>query len=142
MSVIDAKGAVVGRLASHTAKLALDGKSVSIINIGDSVITGDSIKIEEKYLARRHLHNKSNPENSVKWPRRPDLLFKKIVSGMLPKHSPRQKLALSRIKVYLGHPHGLAVEPKPDPKAGHRKITAKYITLTQLCNQLGWKINE
>lgn len=142
MSVIDAKGAVVGRLATHVAKLALDGKSVSIINIQDAIISGDPVKIQEKYLARRGLHSKSNPEHSVKWPRRPDLLFKKIVSGMLPKHSPRQKLALSRIRVFLGHPEGLVVESKPHPKEGHKKITSKYLTLMQLCNHLGWKINE
>lgn len=138
MAVIDAKGAVAGRLAAYTAKLALTGQNVTIFNIESAVITGDPKMVESKYSGRREVQNKSNPEHSMKWPRRPDLLFKRIIAGMLPKHSARKKAGLMKIKVYLGTPAGVVADAKVDPKAGHKKITSKFVTLGKLCNQLGW----
>ena len=131
--VIDVQGAPLGRVCAWAAKQSLNGNSVDIVNVDLCVITGDPKKIVEVYAKRRHMTQKANPEHAAKWPRRPDLLFKTIQHGMLPKRSSRGKAALSRIKVYLGVPAqfaGKAERFKKDPSTG--------ISLMEICRALGW----
>lgn len=135
MIIYDAEGAIVGRLATVVAKRALQGEEVAIVNAEKAVISGDPLKTREKYYNRRQMTNKANPEQASKWPRRPDLLLKKIISGMLPKHSGRGKAAGERIKAYLGVPKGF------EGKAQKFEFTAqglanKFISLKELTERI------
>jgi len=102
--VIDGSGLILGRLASKVAKFLLEGYEVSVINIEKVVISGkkDSIfKEHEKFL---EIKSKVNPKYTPRHYRRPDNMFRATVRGMLPRKKPKGKVALSRLKVFIGSP--------------------------------------
>ncbi len=133
--IIDAENAIVGRLSAIVAKKALQGEEVIIVNAEKAVISGDPLKIKAVYYKRRQMTQKANPENASKWSRRPDLLLKKIISGMLPKHSARGKAALARIKAFLGVPE--EYEGKAEKFAfTSEKLGNRFITLGKLVTKI------
>lgn len=137
--VFDAKNIVLGRLASMVAKELLNGKDVYIVNAESAVISGSKKVIKEKYKTRLDLQEKENPEHSPYWSRRPDMLVKRVVRGMLPYRMPRGKEAFKRLKVFMGVPEELkGVKPADlnikDPKS----IYSGYITVAELSKLLGY----
>ena len=52
MVVIDAQGAVVGRLGARVSKMLLAGKQVEIINADKAVMLGSLSSAKEKFLSR------------------------------------------------------------------------------------------
>ncbi len=98
--VIDATGAVLGRLASFAAKQALKGKSIIIVNCGEALITGRRQNIIEEYKAARQRGGSSH--RGPFFPKYPDRLVKRIIRGMLPpkKDYARGVEALKRVKCY------------------------------------------
>ncbi len=123
--VVDAKGEVLGRLASRIAQIlrgkhkpqyaphADVGDFVIVVNAGEVVLTGSK---GEQSLAHRH-SGYPGGLTSVPFARllaeRPELLVERSVKGMLPSTTPG-RAALSRLKVYSGpdHPHE-AQQPQP-----------------------------
>jgi large subunit ribosomal protein L13 len=104
MVVIDADGAVVGRLGARIAKLLLAGQQVEIINAEKAVMLGSLSAAKEHYLSRRGQQDKRSPENSPHWPRAPHLLLRRIMRGMLPWSSQRGRDAYHRLRVTVGIP--------------------------------------
>ncbi|MFH1751334.1 MAG: 50S ribosomal protein L13 [archaeon] len=104
MKVFDGKHAVLGRLASISAKALLNGKRVVIVNAEDVVIVGRKENIIAKYRGRRQLKAKGNPLKGRKYPKRADLMVKESVKGMLPTKKKTGREALIKLKVYLGVP--------------------------------------
>lgn len=137
--VYDARGKVLGRLASVVAKRLLNGKSVAVINAEEAMITGDKRGIIEKYRTRLNLQEKENPEHSPYWSRRPDMLVRRIIRGMLPYRMPRGKSAYRRLLVFQGIPKELKgskpveIEAK-DPKG----IYVRYLKVGELSKLLGY----
>jgi large subunit ribosomal protein L13 len=123
--IVDAEGAVLGRLASEVAKLLrgkhkvnfaphLDtGDHVVVINAGKVVLTGN------KLLQKEKIHHTGYPGALRRVPytklmaERPDLAIEKAVKGMLPGNRLGRAM-LKKLKVYAGaeHPHG-PQNPKP-----------------------------
>lgn len=136
MIVFDAQDAVVGRLCTQVAKKALAGEEVAVVNAEKAFLSGDPKGVYSEYQARRGIQQKANPEESAKWPRRPDYLFKRILKGMLPKKKARGAQALKRVKAYIGVPKELEAAKKE--KYGVKSVSAKKITLQELCERLGW----
>lgn len=134
--VIDATGHIAGRLATVVAKLALMGKRVVVINAEKAIITGDRnmvINWIKKRITEIRTHY--NPEKvGPKWPRRPDRILRRIIRGMLPHKKAKGRLALRRIRVYMGVPSqyanrqpyvvpGSMLKPRPG---------VKYVTLEEV----------
>jgi large subunit ribosomal protein L13 len=139
--VIDAEGAVLGRLGTATAKMLLGGKKVAVINAEKAVITGNWKNTLGKYKTRRGLQEKENPEHSPKWPRRPDFLVKRIVRGMLPYRKPSGKEAYKRLTVFIGVPEELNGAKPIDIKIkGTKEVYSKYSTVNEIAGMLGYKI--
>lgn len=138
MVVIDAQGAVIGRLGARVAKLLLAGQPVEIINADKAVMVGSLSSAREKYLSRRSQQNKRTPEDSPRWPRTPNLLLRRMIRGMLPWGSRRGRDAYHRLKVSSGAPAG----GKPT-KVAEASSSAKHgtFTLSELCVELGGKPN-
>ena len=137
MVVIDADGAVVGRLGARIAKLLLAGNQVEIINAEKAVMLGSLSAAKEHYLSRRGQKDKRTPENSPHWPRAPHLLLRRIMRGMLPWSSRRGRDAYHRLKVVSGEPQGKSqkiTEASSEAKHG-------FFTLSELCVELGGKSN-
>jgi ribosomal protein uL13 len=130
---VNADGMIVGRLAAFCAKQALKGEKVNVFNVEKSVFSTTNVKVLfTKYLKRRGVQNKADPEKSAKWSRRPDFLFKKIVSGMLPEGT-RGKEALKRIRVFLTEGGEKMNLKNAD------SLNVKVVSLGELCEKLGWK---
>ncbi len=138
--VFDARGKVAGRLASVVAKKVLQGKKVAIVNAEEAIISGDKKGIVDNYRTRVNLKNKVNPDHSPYWPRRSDLLLKRIIRGMLPYRKPRGKSAYRNLRVFIGIPDTfkdakfVEIESK-DP----RSMYTGYITMKELSNRLGYE---
>lgn len=111
--VVDASNLILGRLASHVAKMLLNGERVVIVNAEKAVVSGSRQNIVEEYreyvLAKRRL---KNPTKGPKKIRRPDLLVKRVIRGMLPYKRARGREAYKRLRVYVGVPEEFANYPK------------------------------
>jgi large subunit ribosomal protein L13 len=126
--VVDARGEILGRLASRIAHV-LRGKHkptyaphmdmgdyVIVINAGDVQLTGSK---GTQSLAYRHSGFPGGLK-SVPFARllaeKPERLIERSVKGMLPKNSLGRQMA-GKLKVYAGseHPHA-AQDPKPLPE--------------------------
>ena len=137
MVIIDAQGAVVGRLGARVAKLLLSGQPVEIVNADKAVMLGLLSSAREKYLSRRRQQNKRTPEDSPKWPRAPHLLLRRMIRGMLPFGSSRRgRDAYHRLKVAAGAYEGEKAQKIPEAASEGKH---GMFTLGQLCVELGGK---
>jgi len=139
--VIDAEGAVLGRLASIVAKLALLGFRVHVVNVEKAVVTGDRKRVIEGYKLWLEVKTHKNPyRHAPRRPRNPIALFKKAVWGMLPKDWKGRK-ALKRVRAYIGIPEELA---KRDRLVVRETLAeelkrSEYVTLAEIAKAMGWK---
>lgn len=116
--VVDANGAVLGRLASAVAA-RLRGKHNPLftphVDTGDFVIVvnADKIKLTGKKWVQKLYHRHSGYIGGLKtvsardlMEKRPEELIRKAVKGMLPKNKLGSRL-YTKLKVYRGgdHPH-------------------------------------
>jgi len=136
--VIDAEGAVVGRLASYVA-LRLRGKHranftphvdtgdhVVVINAEKVVFTGK--KLEDKTYYRHTGYAggvKEVTAGKLLSGKYPERVIEKAVERMLPKESPLARKQLSKLRVYAGsaHPHEAQKPEVVDFKSKNRKNT-------------------
>jgi large subunit ribosomal protein L13 len=118
--IIDAQGVVLGRLASHIAKL-LRGKHKPIftphIDTGDHVvvINADKVKLTGKKLRNKIYYRHTGFPGGVKSATpefilggaHPQRVVEKAVERMMPKESPLARDQLAKLRVYAGaeHPH-------------------------------------
>ena len=103
--VYDAKGKVLGRLASVVAKNLLNGNGAVVINSEQAVITGSKKVILARYKTRVNLKEKANPEHSAYWSRRAGPPCKENNKGHAASYRmPRGKDAYRRLRVYIGVP--------------------------------------
>ncbi len=123
--VVDADGAVLGRLASQVAA-ALRGKnnplytphadtgdSVVVINAEKIVLTGRKWEQKTYYRHSGYIGGLKSITARKLIEKRPEDVIRFAVKGMLPKNSLGRKL-FKKLKVYAGdqHPHG-AQTPEP-----------------------------
>lgn len=103
MKIIDAKDAVVGRVASFAAKEALKGEEIVIINCEKAIISGNKKDIKQEVLSKRNKVGtlQVGPKVSLST----EKYFKRIVRGMLPDHrGGRGRDAFKRILCFKGVP--------------------------------------
>lgn len=130
VAVIDAKGLILGRMASIIAKRLLNGEKIIIVNAGEAVVSG------KRYSVIRRAHEYLQIGHSGKGPlhpRRPDMIVKRAIRGMLPYKRPRGREALKRLRVYIGVPEefrGKSMETIPE--ADVRNLKGPYITVSEL----------
>ncbi|NOX36985.1 MAG: 50S ribosomal protein L13 [Calditrichaeota bacterium] len=123
--VVDAKGKVLGRLASEVAKI-LRGKHKPTFaphqDVGDFVIVinADKVKLTGKKLDQKIYFRHSGYPGGGKYytarmmlSRRPEYVIEHAVRLMLPKNALGRKM-FKKLKVYVGdqHPHQ-AQKPEP-----------------------------
>ena len=123
--VLDAEGAILGRLATEIATL-LRGKHKPIyaphVDTGDHVIVINASKIvvdPRKLESKRYFRHSGYPGGirsrnlAQMMERHPDRVIRLAVKGMLPK-GPLGRAMIGKLRVYGGdtHPHA-AQQPKP-----------------------------
>ncbi len=137
--VLDADKAVAGRLAAYTAKKLLEGHEVVVVNAENAVLSGDPKKIVAKYEAKRNIQQKSDPDKSPKYPRRPDLFLKRLIKGMLPtRRRNTRKECLHRLKCYLGVPKQFEGKAEKKVKTAEQ-LSLRPTTIKEVCLALGWQ---
>ncbi|MCL5239042.1 MAG: 50S ribosomal protein L13 [Candidatus Marsarchaeota archaeon] len=139
--VIDCDEQILGRLASRTAKLLLEGANVTLVNAEKAAISGHVSDIVANYTQRLEFKDKANPEHSPYWSRRPDFLVKRIVRGMLPWKKAKGKNAFKRLRVYIGVPAEVGKEKFSKEKSkSKREAYESSITVGELSERLGYKV--
>ncbi|MDL2268770.1 50S ribosomal protein L13 [Desulfosarcina sp. OttesenSCG-928-A07] len=123
--IVDANGAVLGRMASQIAA-ALRGKNSPLYtphaDLGDSVvvINAEKVTLTGRKMDQKLYYRHSGYVGGLKSitagkliEKRPEDIIRFAVKGMLPKNSLGRKL-FKKLKVYAGdqHPHE-AQQPKP-----------------------------
>ncbi|MDP7282311.1 MAG: 50S ribosomal protein L13 [Candidatus Undinarchaeales archaeon] len=141
MKIIDATDLKVGRLASYTAKEALKGETIRIVNADKAVVTGTKSNILERYKFKRTVGSRYQ---GPFYPKRADRILKRAIRGMLPYKKQRGRDALDRVRAYLGVPEELAKQKAVSVEIAHiGEIENRlYMTLNDLSQELGSKIME
>ena len=142
--IIDAKDLILGRLASLAAKLSLEGNRVHIVNCEQSVISGDKDAILQDFLDKIH---RGNPHKGPFYPKRPDRIVKRVIRGMLPRKKWKGRMALKRIRCYIGFPEDLKrrkdvkILSKEDLKGmSYEKLDIpKFVRLGEIAEMIGWR---
>ncbi|WP_435179348.1 50S ribosomal protein L13 [Halorussus sp. AFM4] len=98
--VVDARDCILGRVASKVAQRALDGERVAVINAEGAVITGSEEDVMSTYEKRAELGSDSGPY----YPKRPDMILKRSIRGMVPYKQDRGREAFENVRVYVGNP--------------------------------------
>ncbi len=139
MIIIDAKGLIVGRLASFVAKNALLGEDVVVVNSEQAVFSGSPEDVLKKY---KHLYEMGAPRYGPFLFRRPDLFLRRIFRGMLPMKKARGREAYKRIKCYVGVPEQFkdAKFAQIEAKKYTELPISKRITVGEICEVLrSWR---
>jgi len=136
MIVVDATGLVLGRLASVAAKKLLAGEEVRIVNAEKALVTGGKESIFAEYGQAR---DRGHKERGPYFPRRPEMILKRTVRGMLPYKMGRGRDAFSRLRIFVGIPRELKGMQLEQPTAAKMRTESnnKYIELGALSRRLG-----
>ncbi len=134
--IIDAENAIVGRMATEVAKKALFGEDINIVNCEKAIITGDKRKIIEKYKQRLE---RGQVGKGYYVFRKPEMIVKKIIKGMLPHKQEKGIKALKRIRCYKGIPEEFKEGKMEKIKNADmsRLNNYSFLTVEKLCKELG-----
>ncbi len=134
--VVDAKGLILGRMASTIAKRLLQGENITIMNAEKAVISGKRLsRIKEAKKKLEIGHPKKGPFH----PRRPEEIVRRTIKGMLPRRKPKGQQAYRRLKVFVDVPQELKeTETQTIPDAKSEKLKCPYITVGKLAKEIGW----
>jgi large subunit ribosomal protein L13 len=140
VTVINADGLIVGRMASKVAKKLLNGEKVIIVNAGKAVISG---KKKSKVAEAKEFLEVGAPRQGPFHYRRPDKILRKTVRGMLPFKQPKGKTAFKKLKVFISVPEDLKDQQMVTIKeAQAAKLKGPYFTLAELAKEIGWNQGE
>ncbi len=132
--IVDANGAILGRLATKISKELLKGESIIVINSEKIIVSGNTKAVFKRFHEKR---KKGDPHKGPFYPRYPDRILKRVVRGMLPYKKERGKKAFRKLKVYMGNPDSLKGEKISKTSDD---LKCKFITLEHLCKRLGAKL--
>jgi large subunit ribosomal protein L13 len=136
VTVIDADGAVLGRLCTVVAKRLLNGEEIAVVNAEKAIITGKKTVIKEHYKMERDV---GTYRKGPFYPRMPDRIVKRTVRGMIPYQSPHGRVAYRRLKCYIGIPIALSKQPVEKVPSAVKKV-ANYMTIQEISQYLGAKV--
>merc|ERR1711931_81855 len=144
--LIDARGHLLGRLASIVAKTILQGQKVVVLRCEAINISGSFYRNKLKYLSFLRKRMNTNPKKGPYHFRAPSKIFWRVVRGMLPHKLHRGKEALDRLKVFEGIPspydkHKRLVIPSA-LKVLRLKQRRKFCDLGRLAHEVGWKYQK
>ena len=137
--IIDAENQVVGRIAVFAAKHALLGENIDIVNCEKAMMTGSRKFILARFKQRRE---RGVPLQGPYYPRKPEMLVKRIIRGMLPYKKEKGETALKRIYCHIGVPAKLqgASVMKVEGADISKVPNHKYITIAEISKQMGAKV--
>lgn len=136
--VVNAENQILGRMATHIAKLLIQGKKVVVVNAEKAIISGPRSRVVQGYkllFTVRKLQNQQ--KNAIKRPRNPINIVKRTVRGMLPKNKSGKEM-YKNLKVYIGIPEEFkGKEMIRFEDSDVKRLRGKYITVAELSKLLG-----
>ncbi len=140
VTLVNAEGLILGRMASLVAKKLLNGEKVIIVNAEKAVISGK----KRSKVAEAHVFLEVGaPRRGPFHYRRPDRILRKTVRGMLPFKQPKGKNALKKLKVFISVPEDLRDQQLVSLKeAQAAKLKGPHFTLAELAKEIGWNQGE
>ena len=140
VTLVNADGLILGRMASVVAKKLLNGENVIIVNAEKAVISG---KKRSKIAEAKEFLEVGAPKRGPFHYRRPDRILRKTVRGMLPFKQPKGKNALKKLKVFISVPEDLKDQQMVSiEEAQAAKLNGPHFTLADLAKQIGWNQGE
>ena len=140
--VIDAKGHLVGRLASYVAKELLNGQKISIVRSEKVLVSGSKYRNKLKQMDFHHKRTSTNPKKGPIHQRSPAQILLRKIRGMLPHKTPRGAAAFRRCKTYDGCPLSLNAKKKmvvqDALKCVRLKPRARFCCLADVAVICGW----
>ena len=140
VTMINAEGLILGRMASMVAKRLLNGEEITIVNAEKAVLSG---KKKSKVREAMEFLSVGGPKMGPFHYRRPDRIVRKTVRGMLPYRQTKGKNAYKRLRVFIGTPEELKdqkMETLTDAQAA--KLSCPYFTLGEYAKEIGWNPGE
>ncbi len=136
VTIIDADGMILGRMASILATRLLAGEEIAVVNAEKAIITGTRARVFSIYRRKRE---RGSREGGPFFPRRPDHIVKRTIRGMVPYRRERGHDALKRIKVYVGIPKEFAGKEMETLEAASVKRLGnpRFVTLGTISKFLG-----
>ena len=133
VAVVDATGAIAGRLATALAKRLLGGETVIVLNSEKAIVSGKGYSIKERYKFKVDVGTRrKGPFPS----RMPHLMLKRTVRGMLPRDRPNGRAALGRLTCHIGVPPEFVGKPTEQVKEAV-KVMEQSMTLLEISQYLG-----
>jgi large subunit ribosomal protein L13 len=137
VTLVNAEGLIVGRMASKIAKRLLNGEEVTILNAEKAVFSG---KKKAKILEAHIFLEVGAPVRGPFHYRRPDRFLRKTVRGMVPYKQPKGKEAYGRLKVFMGVPLEFkGKEMITFEEASSANLKGPHFTLGELAKEIGWR---
>jgi large subunit ribosomal protein L13 len=137
VTIVNADGLTLGRMASVIAKKLLNGEKVIVVNAEKAVLSG---KRKSKVAEAKEFLEVGSPGRGPFHYRQPDRILRKTVRGMLPFKQSKGKMAYNRLKVFIGVPEALQSQQMITlEEAQAAKLKGPYFTLGELAKEIGWK---
>lgn len=140
--VVDAKGHLMGRLASYVAKELLSGQRIVIVRAEKVLISGSLFRNKTKYMNFLNKRMSTNPKKGPIHYRAPSRHLWRVIRGMLPHKTPKGAAALGRLKCFDGIPLTYNSKKKmviPDSlRAVRLKPRSRYCVLGDVVELCGW----
>ena len=140
--VIDARGHLLGRLASTIAKELLNGQKIVVVRCEDINISGSLYRNRVKYSEFLRKRMNSNPQKGPFHHRAPSRMLYRCIRGMIPHKTHRGEAALDRLKVFDGVPEPYDTKKRvvvPHAlKVIRLKTHRKFCRLGDLSTSVGW----
>jgi len=135
-TIINADGALLGRLSAITAKRLIDGEDIAVINSEKAIISGKKFTIKQRYKQKIEV---GTYRKGPFFPRMPDRIVKRTIRGMIPYQKPQGRNAFKRLKCYIGVPKEFEGKKTEKIKEAEKK-PVDFITIEELSRFLGAKV--
>lgn len=138
---IDATDHIAGRLCSEVAKLLLSGKRVILVNAERALISGNRASVIREWKERLDISSRVNPLYGPIHYRRPDNIIRRMIRGMVPRTKAKGRLAMKRLRVYIGIPEELkSVNFSSLEYSKAKRATSLYVSVADIAKELGWRV--
>ena len=140
--IIDAKGHLLGRVATYVAKQLEIGQKVIIVRCEHMLMSGSHFRNKIKYMDFLRKRMSTNPTKGPIHYRCPSRIVWRVIRGMLPHMTPKGSAALGRLKCFDGCPLSLNAKKKmciPDAlRIVRLKPRSKYCNIGDIAKECGW----
>lgn len=141
--LIDAKGHIMGRLASVIAKAILNGQRVVVVRVEQLTLSGSLFRRRCDYLEFKNKNSNTNPRHGGPHHyRSPSKMFWRVIRGMVPHKTKRGAAALEKLKIFEGCPYPYSHRKRKCVplalKVMRLKTGRKSCLLGLLSERVGW----